>query len=172
MKQNAYLFLNKINTFAKIILFMKKITAIAFLTLSGVCCAQSVVQSVNSGSIISASSSVSVGEIVVNPVNQNQSSSGLIGILTQVNQQTLEVPQFELSEDIIVSPNPTVASIQFKSKLDLMNEKISIFNANGQLISEKKIQSDNSVDLSELSSGIYIIQLTSDSKKSFKIIKH
>lgn len=151
---------------------MKKITSIILLSISGVCCSQSVVQSVNSGSIITASSSVSIGEIVVNPVNQNQSGSGLIGILAQVNQQTLEVAQFELADDIIVSPNPTVASIQFKSEINLVNKIVSVYNTSGQLVSEKKIQSDNSVDLSELSSGIYIIQLASDSKKSFKIIKH
>jgi hypothetical protein len=151
---------------------MKKIIFAGLFFSSFLNYAQSTIQSVNSGSIISASSSVSIGEIVINPVNQNQSSSGLIGVLVQVNQQTLEVPQFELSDDIIVAPNPTVASIQFKSELNLMNEKVSVYNTNGQLISEKKIQSDNSVDLGELASGIYIIQLASDSKKSFKIVKH
>lgn len=151
---------------------MKKIILITLFFNSFLNYAQSTIQSVNSGSIITANSSVSIGEIVVNPVNQNQSSSGLIGILAQVNEQTLEVPEYELADDIIVSPNPTVASIQFKSETNLMNENVAVYNTNGQLVSEKKIQSDNSVDLSELSSGIYIIQLTSDSKKSFKIIKH
>lgn len=150
---------------------MKKIILITLLFTSALNYAQSTIQSVNSGSLITASSSVSIGEIVVNPVNQNQSSSGLIGILAQVNQQTLEVPEYELTDDIIVSPNPTVASIQFKSEINLANENVVVYTISGQLVSEKKIQSDNSVDLSELSSGIYIIQLTSDSKKSFKIIK-
>jgi Secretion system C-terminal sorting domain len=151
---------------------MKKIILTTLLLNTLLNYAQSTIQSVNSGSLITANSSVSIGEIVVNPVNQNQSSSGLIGILAQVNQQTLEVSQFELADDIIVSPNPTVASIQFRGGINLANENVAVYNTNGQLVSEKKIQSDNSVDLSELSSGIYIIQLTSDSKKSFKIIKH
>jgi hypothetical protein len=47
----------------------------------GICAAQSLVQSVNSGSLIAAILPVSVGEIVVNPVNPTQASSGLIGIL-------------------------------------------------------------------------------------------
>lgn len=132
---------------------------------------QSVVQSVNSGSLITATSSVSIGEIVVNPVNPNQSSSGMIGILSQVNQQ-LEVSQFELSENVVVYPNPTQSSILFKSKESLSNQKVIIYSNNGQLISEQTIQSDNSVDLSNLSTGIYLIQLSSDPKKSFKIIKH
>jgi Secretion system C-terminal sorting domain len=150
---------------------MKKVILFTLFFNSFLNYAQSTIQSVNSGSLITANSSVSIGEIVVNPVNQNQSSSGLIGILVQVNEQTLETPEFELADDIIVSPNPTVASIQFKSETNLTNETISVYNTNGQLVSEKKIQLDNSVDLSELSSGIYIIQLASDSKKSFKIIK-
>lgn len=151
---------------------MKKITTIAFLCLSGICAAQTLVQSVNSGSIISASSSVSIGEIVVNPVSQNQSSSGMIGILAQINGQTLEVPEFELADNIVVSPNPTTAVIQFKSNVNLLNEKVSVYTTTGQLVSETKMQSDNTVDLSELSSGIYIIQLASNPAQSFKIIKH
>lgn len=151
---------------------MKKIILITFLCNSFLNYAQSTIQSVNSGSLITTSSSVSIGEIVINPVNQNQSSSGMIGILAQVNEQTLEVPEYELADDIIVSPNPTVANIQFKSEVNLVNENVAVYTTSGQLVSEKKIQSNNSVDLSELSSGIYIIQLTSDSKKSFKIIKH
>lgn len=150
---------------------MKKIILITLFFNSFLNYAQSTIQSVNSGSIITANSSVSIGEIVVNPVNQNQSSSGLIGILAQVNEQTLEVPEYELADDIIVSPNPTVASIQFKSEINLANENVAVYTTTGQLVSEKKIQSDNSIDLSELASGIYIIQLATDSKKSFKIIK-
>ena len=121
--------------------------------------------------MITSTSSVSIGEIVVNPVDQNQSSSGLIGILSQVNQQ-LEVPQFELSENVVVYPNPTESSILFKSKENLSNQKVTIYNTSGQLVAEKTIQSDNSVDLSNLSSGIYVIQLSAEPKKSFKIIKH
>ncbi|MBL7885213.1 MAG: T9SS type A sorting domain-containing protein [Flavobacterium sp.] len=149
---------------------MKKIILITLFFNSFLNYAQSTIQSVNSGSLITATSSVSIGEIVVNPVNQNQSSSGLIGILSQVNQQ-LEVPQFELSENITVYPNPTATGITFHGKANLSNQKVIIFSTNGQLVTEKNIQSDNSVDLSNLSTGIYVIQLSSDQKKSFKIIK-
>jgi hypothetical protein len=151
---------------------MKKIVLLSLLVNSFLSHSQSTIQSINSGSLITASSSVSIGEIVINPVTPNQSSSGLIGILAQVNQQTLEVPQFELSENVVVYPNPTESSLSFKSKSDLSNEKVSVYNTNGQLLFEKSINSSNSIDLSELSSGIYLIQLASDKSKSFKIIKH
>ena len=148
---------------------MKKIFLFAYFLFSGLCFAQSVVQSVNSGSIIAASSSVAIGEIVVNPVNPGQSSSsGIIGILTQ----TLEVDEFEIAKGIIVYPNPTVSGIYFKSNTSIINEKVTVFNANGQLVLEKTITADNAVDLSQLSAGIYLIQLSSDNTKTFKIIKH
>lgn len=150
---------------------MKKIILTIVFANAIICYSQTTIQTINSGSLITSTSSVSIGEIVVNPVNQNQSSSGLIGILSQVNQQ-LEVPQFELSESVVVYPNPTESSILFKSKESLSNQKVAVYNTNGQLIAEKTIQSDNSVDLSNLASGIYLIQLSSESKKSFKIIKH
>lgn len=150
---------------------MKKIYLIVALAFAGFCSGQTLVQSINSGSIIGTSSSVSVGEIVVVPVNPSQSSSGLIGILTQLNQ-TLEVSEFELTKDIVVYPNPTMAGIYFKSAISFHNEKVVVYNTNGQLVVEKTISADNSVDLSELATGIYTIQLATDTKKSFKIIKH
>lgn len=149
---------------------MTKIITLLLLAHSFISFSQSTIQTINSGSLITSSSSVSIGEIVINPVNQNQSSSGLIGILSQVNQQ-LEVPQFELSENVVVYPNPTESSILFKSRENLSNQKVAVYNTNGQLVAEKTIQRDNSVDLSNLSSGIYVIQLSAQPNKSFKIIK-
>ncbi|MES2748266.1 MAG: T9SS type A sorting domain-containing protein [Bacteroidota bacterium] len=148
---------------------MKKLTLIIIITFSGLCNAQTLIQSVNSGSIIGTSSSVSVGEIVVDSVNPLQAGSGLIGILSQ---QTLEVAEFEFVQGIIAYPNPTISGIYFKSTTSLNNEKVTVFNSNGQLVIEKTINSDNSVDLSQLASGIYVIQLASDKSKTFKIIKH
>jgi hypothetical protein len=150
---------------------MKQVLLLSFLFVTLLASSQSVIQSVNSGSIISSNSSVSVGEIVVVPENQTQSSSGIIGIFAQANQ-TLEVPQLELSEKITVFPNPTMAMIYFKTDTNLMNEKISIFNFSGQLVSQKQIATDNSLDLSELSTGVYLIQFLNKNINSFKIIKH
>lgn len=130
---------------------------------------QSLIQTVNSGSVISNSSSVSIGEIVVVPQNQSQSSSGIIGILTQTQ---LEVPQLEISKSITVFPNPTTAVIYFKTDAILTDEKVSVFNISGQLITEKKISADNALDLSELSTGIYLIRFSNPKINSFKIIKH
>ena len=149
---------------------MKQLLLFSFLIVTFSASSQSVIQSVNSGSIIGASGSVSVGEIVVVPVNQSQSSSGIIGIFAQVTNP-LEVTQLELSEKITVYPNPTIASIYFQTDTSLVDEKISIFNLSGQLVSQKQITGDNALDLSDLSSGVYLIQFTNKNINAFKIIK-
>ena len=148
---------------------MKQLLLFSFLIVTFSASSQSVIQSVNSGSVIASNSSVSIGEIVVVPTNQSQSSSGIIGILTQTQ---LEVPHLELSQNITVYPNPTMSVIYFKTDTNLLDEKVSVFNLSGQLVSQKQITSDNSLDLSELSTGVYLIRFDNKGINSFKIIKH
>jgi len=131
---------------------------------------QSVIQTVNSGSIVNNFAAVSVGEIIIQP-EQNQSGSGIISILAQVNQQSLEVNNYALSKEITVYPNPTVAILYFKSNIDFSNEMVTISDLNGKLLLTKTLGNDNAVNMESLSSGIYIVQLQNQ-KKSFKIIKH
>lgn len=150
---------------------MKQTIVIMALFASSLTNAQSVVQTVNSGSVISARSSISVGEIIVVPENQNQSNSGIIGILA-TTQEMLEVPEFEIAKNIIVYPNPTVSKIFFETQESLTNETIFVFNNSGQKVLTSKLTSDNSLDLTALSSGIYVIQFSNKKFKSFKIIKH
>ncbi|TBX70015.1 T9SS type A sorting domain-containing protein [Flavobacterium silvisoli] len=150
---------------------MKSLLLFGFLTLSLTVSSQTLIQSVNSGSVIANSSSISVGEIVVVPQNQNQSSTGIIGLLAQT-QQALEVPQLELSNKITVFPNPTTATVYFQTETNLTHEKVLVFNITGQLVSEQKIAADNSLDLSILQNGVYLIQFSNKNINSFKIIKH
>ncbi|WP_309641701.1 T9SS type A sorting domain-containing protein [Flavobacterium sp.] len=150
---------------------MKQHLFYALLLSTAITSAQSVVQSVNSASIITSSSSVSVGEIVVNPTNPNQPSSGLIGIVAQINHQLLEVPQFEVSQSIRVYPNPTQAMLYFETTENLSKETISIYDATGKLIVQKTIVDNHSLDLSALASGQYIIQFQNKKNKSIQIIK-
>lgn len=149
---------------------MKQLLLFALLLISFSGNSQSVIQSVNSGSIISSSSSVSIGEIVVVPQNQNQSNSGIIGLLAQT-QQPLEVPQLALNGKITVFPNPTTATVYFKTETNLLNEKVSIYNLSGKLISKKQITANDALDLTDLQAGVYLIQFNNNKINSFKIIK-
>ena len=110
-------------------------------------------------------------KMVLGHQNQNQSSTGIIGLLAQT-QQALEVPQLELSNKITVFPNPTAATVYFETNTDLTHETVSVYTTTGQLVSEKKIGANNSLDLSALQNGVYLIQFSSKNINSFKIIKH
>lgn len=131
--------------------------------------AQSVVQTVNSGAIEGPNASVSVGEIVVTPTSPNQSTSGLIGILAQ--NQTLSVPQLELTDYITVYPNPTTSGIFFRSQKSLAGETLSVVSITGQEVWHSSLTNEGSVDLSALSPGVYVVRLASINK-TFKIVKN
>jgi Secretion system C-terminal sorting domain len=150
---------------------MKNCLLCAFLFYGMVTSAQSMVQSINSGSVIAANSTYSVGEIIVNPVNPNQSSTGIIGILAQINAQLLEVSEFEISNHITVYPNPTQSMLYFQTTENLLKEKIAIYDLTGKLILQKTINENHTLDLSELASGQYLIQFQNKKYKSIQIIK-
>lgn len=133
--------------------------------------AQSAIQSVNSGSLITAASSVTIGEIVVNPVNANQSSSGLIGILAAHNA-TLEVAQFDVAENITVYPNPTAAKLFFTANERLAGKKVSVYDNSGKLALHTAVTEEQSINLENLPTGIFLIQFDDKTFQTFKIIKH
>lgn len=149
---------------------MKKYLCITFL-IGSLCQAQSLVQTINSGSIISGGTMASVGEIVVVSETATQSASGIIGILAQ-NNAMLEVASFEMSTEITAYPNPTTAAIFFNTKENLLGQKMAIYANDGKLVCEKVIDHANSLDLQGLPAGIYFIRATDKKLKSFKIIKH
>ena len=149
---------------------MKKYLCIAIL-IGPLCQAQSLVQTINSGSLISGGTMASIGEIVVIPETATQSASGIIGILAQ-NNATLEVASFGISPEITVYPNPTTAAIFFKTNENLSGKKMAIYSNDGKLVGEQMVDHTNSLDLQGLPTGIYIIRTTDKNLKSFKIIKH
>ncbi len=158
---------------------MRKILLVTFLASGSLVSAQTAIQSVNSGALITASSSVSIGEIVVVPANPDQTSSGLIGILAQ-SSPTLEVPELDLAQNVRVYPNPTASQIHFTDE-NLSGKIVHIFNASGQEVLKQAVTA-NTIDLESLSQGVYLIQFEntrgdaelSNAKniKTFKIVKH
>ncbi len=150
---------------------MKLKLSFLFVITSVVLHSQALIQTVNSGSIIALNSSISIGEVVIVSVNQNQLNSGIIGILSQVNAQNLEVSNFEISKNIVVYPNPTSAEIYFETTENLSNQLVLIIDQSGKVVLKTCVNADKSLDLKSLSSGIYQIQFLNKNYKLFKIIK-
>lgn len=149
---------------------MKKKILLLLLGHSFFTNAQSVIQTINSGGL--STSSISVGEIIITPTSPSQSHSGIIGILAQSNQQTLEVKELELGKNLKVYPNPTTSKIYFSNSEIISDSEVKIYTTSGELIAQKKINSDMSINLESLPSGIYLLEFTNKKIKSFKIIKH
>jgi len=78
----------------------------------------------------------------------------------------------ENAESIRMFPNPVLNSLQIESNSRIKN--VSIYNLNGVLIKiESLTETTNTIDLSELANGLYILKFQKDDRISFykKIIK-
>ena len=73
-------------------------------------------------------------------------------------------------ESVSVYPNPVKDILKFRG-LDVTNSVVKIFNITGQLV-EKSIVHNSAFNVSNLNSGIYIVEINKDNQKFFtKIIK-
>lgn len=90
------------------------------------------------------------------------------------NQQLLALPENEISRSkLILYPNPTKGILHFENNFnDYL--KIDIYNEQGGLILQKRIEKEDSkIDISSLSNGIYFLKTNQDGYNySSKIIKN
>ncbi|MFL2563886.1 MAG: T9SS type A sorting domain-containing protein [Flavobacteriales bacterium] len=70
----------------------------------------------------------------------------------------------EVSSDIKIFPNPVFNTLHIKSKLNNQNTTIEVYNYLGKLLDafQKKNSQHSQIDVSKLSSGIYIVKLKSE----------
>ena len=138
-----------------------------------------------SGSNISGNSgfvTYSIGQVFFSSItdNNHQMAEGVQqgyqeSIEDNTNEDADNIPTSEIQ--IVVYPNPTVDFITLASEgFDLNNQLNSyqLFNYQGKLLKQNSIQQNKTeIDLSHLSSSIYILQVFVEEKlsKTFKIIK-
>jgi hypothetical protein len=125
--------------------------------------------STNSGAVSSNTLIYSVGEVFVNPTNQNDASSGLIGAFSRIEFTSLNINEIEFNQNLNFYPNPTSGSVYLDIEKEII-ENIYIFDLNGKLINIQK-NINNQIDLFNFQTGTYIIKTDNQNIKSFKIIK-
>jgi hypothetical protein len=81
-----------------------------------------------------------------------------------------------LDKDINIYPNPArdYITIDIKNNTSILNANVVIYNNQGQKMTSEIFSQNGIVDISELTSGIYILELTNSEllyKKRFSIIK-
>lgn len=81
---------------------------------------------------------------------------------------TLSLEDEIYKQDIKLYPNP--ANKYFFFSTEMIGSNVRIFSPTGSLISEEKVDSNNSVDISKLSTGIYFIVTTKDENQIIKKI--
>lgn len=157
--------------FCRNLKYMRKIISLLSLSIFSFSFGQSTVKTINAGSVVAGNGMISVGEIFIPTQNQVANGTGILAIVSQVNQN-LTVDSYAVSEGITVFPNPTVSTLHFSTKTDLFGEKVAIFDMSGKMIRQQTIESNNSIDLSTLTVGTYLLQFENKNYNSFKIIKN
>ena len=72
----------------------------------------------------------------------------------------------EIENNFIIYPNPSNGHINIKSRFDLGNTKVSIYDINGRLVFNKQVELHHTalIDASELSTGMYMITVEGGDK--------
>jgi len=98
------------------------------------------------------------------------SDTSAVGVLTVINNVGInEVSQGNLFS---VYPNPAQDIINLKVNVKLLGSAYSIYDKTGKLLLSGKINSENSIiEISNLSSGIYIFSFGENLNQTFNVIK-
>jgi hypothetical protein len=101
-------------------------------------------------------------------------SASFSHIMTSIPNSYLPTESFELENSFAIAPNPVVDKLQIINK-ERKDIAISIFNLLGTKVFEKENYTNENIeiDLSNLSSGIYVVNMKSDKGiiESYKVIK-
>lgn len=85
-------------------------------------------------------------------------------IASSTNGVTLNRDNFVVDNSIVVYPNPASSSLNFSIANDIVLSDISIFDITGKLVISSKDFSSNSIDVSNLQSGVYFAKFSSQDK--------
>lgn len=121
------------------------------------------------------SASYSIGQVAYISANDGSfsSSEGVqqpyeVSIVTAVNEMASTV-------SYTVFPNPTVSGVNLSLSENNGNLNVQLFNIEGKMISEEKINGLNTnVQMEALASGTYLLNVTDNKKvvKTFRVIKN
>ena len=161
---------------------MKNLISIIFLIMLTFCTvsAQTIDRQVitTAGNTISNDSHIltfTIGEPIVGKI-QNNATIINQGFLAAANSDsTLSVDDQLLDTTIKVYPNPVTENLSIDLKDTGGEAKVTIYTMTGQLVKSKKLKAqNNSLNISQLKNGLYLVNLIfTDHKtiKTFKIIK-
>jgi hypothetical protein len=149
---------------------MNKIILLLFF-LCNAAFAQSIIGHNNSGSMVTASYSATVGEIYVVPQNTNNASAGTLAAATQVVLHSLGIKDYAVVNGITYYPNPVqdYLTVDLNQVADL--SKVQLYDVKGTLVALPPANG-NMLNLSSLAAGVYFMSFSNTAVKPVKIVKN
>jgi hypothetical protein len=143
-----------------------------FLTLcSSNSFGQFTISSTNSGAFSGVNFMYSVGEIYVEPeTNSDDTNSGLMGILYQIEFSVSGIDEILQSDDFRVYPNPTCQVLHFNLNTKKRVESIHVYDIYGKLVLSSALR-EYKIDVSHLPAATYFIKTDNEKIDVLKIIK-
>ena len=108
-----------------------------------------------------------IGVYVVNLTSTDASGNSITAAAEVTVDNTLSVDDIDLNVEIKLYPNPASDNIYFEIS-NAKIQSISIYDINGRLI---KTSDNISINVSELSSGIYFAKVEGERMKTFKVLR-
>lgn len=117
-------------------------------------------------------SCVIVDDATYSSANWTNVDANTTFVESQEECEALSIDNLSLKSDISIYPNPANAIINFKYDSSFEIKKVILMNSLGQVI--KETTSKNSVDISTLQNGIYLIEIedANGNRSNHKIIKN
>ena len=105
-------------------------------------------------------------------INQNGNTTSidrsLIRKITLEDVATTSIETYDENAKIFIYPNPTSDKLNMSSETE-QQVLVSIFSLNGQKLMQQRMSTSESIDVSSLSKGIYIIKINETSYKFSKL---
>ena len=105
-------------------------------------------------------------------INQNGNETiiarSIIRKLTLQDVATSSIETYDENAKIFIYPNPTSDKLNMSSETE-QQVLVSIFSLNGQRLMQRQMSTSESIDVSSLAKGIYIIKINETSYKFSKL---
>jgi plastocyanin len=119
------------------------------------------------GSVPSSKLGVGTHYYVCSP----HASIGMKGII--IVQNPTGITDNNLPPNFTIYPNPSDNLITIRTNNNMAGTQFFITDQTGRLVSNGKLVNDaTSIDISQLASGIYLVQMAGQRKQSIKMVKH
>jgi hypothetical protein len=86
-------------------------------------------------------------------------------------ESILGVDDNGLSDGVAIFPNPTDSKVTISNATGIQLEKVAIYDVNGRLVNTidlSDMQQEKTIDVSQLASGVYMLQIQSENESTVK----